>query len=112
MFYGFMYSCLSSISICTFSLTEANVGGTGKVKKPGKIAVKTFQLVHNLNKKFKDAVLPLKHNSTNSVLKCMGETAAVEEYEGIACGLLSDIPLVHLTYFYGIPCKDQDQPVG
>lgn len=74
--------------------------------------MKAFQLVHNFNKKFKDAVLPLKYNSTNAALKRTGETRAIEECEGIACGLLSDIPLVHLTYFYGIPCRDQEQPVG
>lgn len=76
------------------SLTEANVGGTGKILKTGKIPVKTFQSVHKFNEKSKNAVLPLKHNSNNSVLNCVAETAAEGEHEGRACALLSDLLFV------------------
>lgn len=99
MLYGFISSCLFSRSICAFSLTETNVGGTGKILNPGKLAVKTFQLVHKFNEKFTNAVLPSKPNGTNSVLKFSvlkyaGETAAVAEHEGTACALLSDLLFV------------------
>lgn len=112
MFYGFMYSYLFSIIIFTFSLTEANVGGTGKVQKTGEIAMKIFQLVHNFNKKFKDAVLPLKYNSTNAALKCTGETGAIEECEGIACGLLSDFRWYTSHTSVAFPAEIKNSPLG
>ena len=94
MVYGFMCSCLFSRSICAFSLTETNGGGTGKILKTRKTAVKALQLIHKFNVNFKNAVLPLKHNSTNSFLKHRGESAAVPERKGTACVLLGDLLLV------------------
>lgn len=58
MIYGFRYSCLFSRSVCAFFLTETSVGGKNPENR--KNAVKTAQLVHKFNEKFKNVVLPLK----------------------------------------------------
>lgn len=53
MVYVFMCSCLFSRSVCVFSLTMTNVGGTGEILKTGEIAVKSFQLVCKFNERLK-----------------------------------------------------------
>lgn len=99
MVYGFMYSYPFSRSVYVFSLRETNVGGTGKN------AVETSQLVHKCKEKFKNAILPLKHSSTNSGLKCPSETIVAEEHKGTSPSLPSDLLFPHLMCLLWCPLQ-------
>lgn len=94
MVYGFMYSCLFFQKYLCLFLNRDKCRRNRKNPENRKNCRKIFQLVHRFKEKFKHSVVPLKYNSTNSVLKCAGETAAVEEREGTACALLSDFLFV------------------